>query len=431
MLSPADNGLLTKVGPGTPMGELMRRYWLPFIYSSELEADGPPQRVRLLGEDLIAYRDTSGRVGLMAAACPHRGASMFFGRNEEDGLRGVYHGWKFDVTGACVDMPNEPAESNFKHKIGATAYAAAEQGEVVWAYMGPRQQDPPGLPQFEWALVPPEQRHFRWKAVRDCNWLQAIEGDVDTSHLYFLHGRLHEAGSPAHGVYHRDKSPVLQVTETPIGLLYAARRDEGIEGYYWRTAQHLMPCFTLIPADPDGLTPCVMWIPIDDEHTLTWQLAWHPTVPLNDRELKRPGGVGPLAPQQGVAYPEWRTVATVENGFLIDREEQRRHSFTGIPTIPLQDTAVTVSMGAINDRTKEHLGTTDAMIIATRRTLLRAAKALRDRGQEPPGAEDPSLFRTRSIAIVLPRDVDWLEATRDWHFARGGLPAGIGGGAIM
>src|SRR5919205_1520854 len=155
MLSKEDNELLCRVGPGTPMGELLRQYWLPFLPSRDLpHADGDPLKVRLLGEDLVAFRDSNGQVGLLAANCPHRGASLFFGRNEECGLRCVYHGWKFDVTGQCVDMPSEPAESNFKDKIHHTAYRCAEQGGVVFAYMGPRQADPPGLPQLEWAVLP-------------------------------------------------------------------------------------------------------------------------------------------------------------------------------------------------------------------------------------------------------------------------------------
>src|ERR1051326_8187534 len=150
MLSKADNDLATHVGPGTPMGNLLREYWLPAMMSCELAApDCPPVRVRLLGENLIAFRTTSGQVGIIQNACPHRGASLFFGRNEEEGLRCVYHGWKFDVSGQCVDMPSEPAESNFKSKIRATAYRGADWGGVTWIYMGPNQADPP-LPEMEW-----------------------------------------------------------------------------------------------------------------------------------------------------------------------------------------------------------------------------------------------------------------------------------------
>lgn len=211
MLSREDNELLTRVGPGTPMGQMMRQYWIPALLSSELpQSDGDPLRVRLLGENLIVFRDTSGRVGLLADNCSHRGASLFFGRNEEGGLRCVYHGWKYDVDGRCVDMPNEPAESNFKDKIRHEAYPCVERGGVVWTYMGPRQARPapkggsnatvelagvgpvsglPSLPDLEWNLAPDAQHSIFRITVRHCNWLQALEGDIDACHTSFLHSR--------------------------------------------------------------------------------------------------------------------------------------------------------------------------------------------------------------------------------------------------
>src|SRR5215210_1389733 len=187
MLSRGDNEYLCRVGPGTPMGDLMRQYWMPAIRSDELPSpDCPPLRVMLLGEQLIGFRTTSGAVGLIQNACPHRGASLFFGRNEEEGLRCVYHGWKFDAGGACVDMPSEPAESNFKNKVRARAYPCKERCGVVWTYMGQRQTPPP-LPDLE----PNMLEEGRWAVgnlQRDCNWMQALEGDIDTVHVPFLHG---------------------------------------------------------------------------------------------------------------------------------------------------------------------------------------------------------------------------------------------------
>src|ERR671937_275405 len=186
MLKQEENELITRVGPGTPMGNLMREYWVPAMLSSELPApDCDPVRVMLLGEQLIAFRDTSGKVGLIQNNCPHRGASLFFGRNEENGLRCVYHGWKFDAQGNCVDMPNEPAESDFKTKVRARAYATQERGGIVWTYMGPKRAPPP-LPDLEANMLP----DGAWQVgaiQRECNWLQALEGDIDTSHLGFLH----------------------------------------------------------------------------------------------------------------------------------------------------------------------------------------------------------------------------------------------------
>src|SRR5438132_2987893 len=186
MLKQEDNELITRVGPGTPMGNLMREYWVPAMLSSELpHADSDPVRVMLLGEQLIGYRDSSGKIGLLPNNCPHRGASLFFGRNEEAGLRCVYHGWKFDVDGNCLDMPNEPAESDFKHKVKATAYPCVERNGLVWSYMGPRETPPP-LPDLE-ANNLPEGEYSVSAIQRECSYLQALEGDVDTSHVGFLH----------------------------------------------------------------------------------------------------------------------------------------------------------------------------------------------------------------------------------------------------
>ncbi|HEY7467253.1 MAG TPA: Rieske 2Fe-2S domain-containing protein, partial [Dehalococcoidia bacterium] len=227
MLSAADNELLCRVGPGTPMGQLMRHYWVPAFLTTELPTpDGPPLRLRLLGEDLIGFRLTSGKVGLVANACPHRGASLFFGRNEEEGLRCVYHGWKFDETGACVDMPSEPAESNFKSKVRARAYPTRERNGVVWAYLGARSTPPP-LPEIEANLVPHSPTSLR-KALRDCNWMQALEGDIDTSHLGFLHFGHSQPEDAVPGSFdyyvRKDRAPRYDVLDTPFGTSYGAYR---------------------------------------------------------------------------------------------------------------------------------------------------------------------------------------------------------------
>src|SRR4026209_30380 len=172
MLSPADNDLLTHIGPGTPMGNLLRQYWIPGLPSLELPSpDCPPKRVKLLGEALVAFRDTSGQVGIVAENCPHRGASLFFGRNEESGLRCVYHGWKFNASGACVDMPNEPPESNFKHKVKVTAYPCEERGDILWAYLGP-QELRGEIPNLEWMHVPSESRYVS-RRIQRTNFMQS------------------------------------------------------------------------------------------------------------------------------------------------------------------------------------------------------------------------------------------------------------------
>jgi phthalate 4,5-dioxygenase oxygenase subunit len=427
MLSREDTETLTRVGPGTVMGTLMRQYWLPALYSWEQEDDGPPQRVRLLGENLIVFRDSNGVPGFVAENCPHRGASLFFGRNEEAGIRCVYHGWKFDTSGACVDMPNEPPESNFKNKVKVTSYRAADQGGITWIYMGPRQDNPPELPRFEWARLPEEQVHHTFKGIYHCNWMQGLEGDIDTSHLYFLHGRLGEQDPTTYGVYHKDKAPRLEIVPTAHGLLYGARRVEDEQHTYWRTTQFLMPIFTMFPGTEDGFVPSHMYTPIDDETTMHWGIRWHPTRQMpGDRKLVQTAnkipdvnGMGPMLPEQfGKPFPKWWPVARPENDFLLDREVQKTMNYTGIPTVRLQDGAMTASMGKIMDRTREHLGTTDTMIIQTRRRLINAARALRDQGTVPPGVEDANVYSARSASAVLPANVDWKVALADWHAAR-------------
>ena len=423
-----DHEILTRVGPGTAMGNLFRQYWIPLLMSAELPTpDGPPKRVRILGENLIAFRSTGGQVGLLADHCAHRGASLFFGRNEEDGLRCVYHGWKYDVAVRCVDMPNEPTESNFKDKIHQLAYPCREQSGVIWAYMGPRQAPPP-LPDLEWTRLP-DGHYVMGRTWRECNWAQAMEGDIDNAHVPFLHSRLatREAGQASQIMY-SGKAPHLEVVDTPYGAMYGSRREADAGQYNWRIIQFMFPSYSMIttgtPGDR-GTVPSHMWIPIDDENVIQWGVRWNPTEPLTD-ELQRAGGVsnvGFYLPNGTGWLSQWRPVANKDNDYLLDREVQRTVRFSGISSVPLEDKAVTESMGAITDRSREHLGSTDAMIIRVRHKLVEAAKALQDRGETPPGVDQPELYRVRSAIVNLPKDVNWVEATRDIVKAFTGSPA--------
>jgi phthalate 4,5-dioxygenase oxygenase subunit len=436
MLRQEENDLLCRVGPGAPMGELFRRFWIPAMLPSELpEADCAPVRLRLLSENLVAYRDTNGTIGVVAENCPHRGASLFFGRNEEAGLRCVYHGWKFDSSGSCVDMPNEPPESNFKRKVKVTAYPCVEKAGIVWAYMGTR-ETPPDMPDMEWMNVPENHRRIAWRAIRQCNWVQAMEGDLDTSHAYFLHGRVDPNGPPEDGFWHQDKAPRLFVMDTDYGVMYGSRRDEGREHHYWRTSQFLFPCTTMFPASPEGTIPGHYWVPIDDYSTLIWCFCWNPATAYTEDELRGysshgeinelwapNNGHGDFLPtQHGKPYADSYSVLNASNDYGIDREVQRTRTFTGIPHIPLQDVAVTETMGRVSDRSVEHLGTSDAMIIRVRRRLIQAVKALRDQGVTPPGVTNPEVFHVRSCAAVLPANVDWAAELRDWHEGRINTP---------
>ena len=264
--------------------------------------------------------------------------------------------------------------------------------------------------------------HHEYKAVVACNYMQTLEGDVDSAHIGFLHSRLSPDDTGALGSYQRDRAPRLEIMPTEYGLMYGARRIEGPGLVYVRTTQFLMPVYTIFPADSEGTVPIHIWVPIDDDHTLVWGMRWHPAREMAQRELltRAPmAGMGPMQEERtGTFFSKWWPTASLENDFLIDRDEQRSRTFTGIPTIRLQDAAMTTSMGTIVDRSREHLGTTDAMIIQTRQRLLRAAKALRERGSLPPGADQPEAYRVRSCSAVLPDDVDWRVALEDWHLAR-------------
>jgi phenylpropionate dioxygenase-like ring-hydroxylating dioxygenase large terminal subunit len=390
-------------------------------------------RVRLLGEDLIAFRTTLGPVGLVGNNCPHRGASLFFGRNEDSGLRCVYHGWKFDPSGACVDMPNEPAESDFKTKVRHLAYACRERNGIVWTYMGPAESMPP-LPELEWNLLPESQTYVS-KRVADCNWLQSLEGAIDTSHSNFLHATLRKSGSlfagPIEGAGRgaalsaADSHPHFETLKVEAGVLVAARRSaEG--GFYWRVNNFIMPFYTQFP--PRGTNPPSSghaWVPIDDEHTLVLHYNYHPTRALapEERSYYQHGRAGVeafhprldgfLAPTSA-AYGAWRPRLNRSNDYEYDREYQRTTAFCGIRAGWAQDSAVQEGMGPIQDRTEEHLGSSDIGIIGVRRFLLDAIKAGRDLGSPAPGAHDPRCFAMRPAAFFVAEGVDiWALASEE------------------
>jgi phenylpropionate dioxygenase-like ring-hydroxylating dioxygenase large terminal subunit len=425
----------------------MRQYWIPALKSDELPApDCPPIRLRLLNENLIAFRATSGAVGIIANSCPHRGASLFFGRNEEEGLRCVYHGWKFDVDGNCVDMPSEPAESNFKSKVKATTYPCQERNGVIWTYMGTR-ETPPSLPDLEPNMMGDGQYTVS-KVHRDCNWIQALEGDIDTSHLAFLHlGSVRmEDSRPGSMDYYvvKDRAPRYVVVETEFGTSYGAYREAESDMMYWRLAHYLFPFYTMIPTGVLGLQILVRaWVPMDDENMMFWSMSvprsrqfgqgggqgnaaatgdGRPANaatngggrPANAAANNRGGGGMEFIPSTSDWMGKFRLTQNRENDYLIDREAQSNNvSFTGIAGIHQQDQAITESMGPIYHRDREHLGTSDSMVIRTRRRIINAAKALRDEGILPPGVDTPEVYRYRSGGVFLLKGVDWLDGTNE------------------
>jgi phenylpropionate dioxygenase-like ring-hydroxylating dioxygenase large terminal subunit len=296
MLSREENEILTRVGPGTHMGDLMRRYWVPVVLSSELEAGGRTKRVRILGEDMVAFRTAQGDAGLLGEYCSHRRVSLYFGRVEKDGLRCCYHGWKYGLDGHCLEMPNEAPETDFKHAVRHPAYPCRELGGVVWAFMG----DPARItepPDFEWLHLPDNQR-FISKYYQDNNYFQALEGGIDSSHISFLHAPLSSADRASlkdieragfgvdTAVESSDRSPRFEVVDTEYGVMIGARRNVAGDRYYWRITQFIMPFYTMPPPqDEDPILHSHAWVPADDGHLINWTITWHPGRPLKEEEL--------------------------------------------------------------------------------------------------------------------------------------------------
>ncbi len=409
MLSREDNELLTRVARGTPMGDTMRRYWIPALLAWELPApDCPPVRVRLLGEDLVAFRDSRDRVGLLDEDCPHRRASLFFGRNEEGGLRCVYHGWKYDVEGRCVDMMNEPEGLAFKDKITVTAYPTVEAGGVIWAYLGPPALRP-APPRFAWTEAPATHRHVS-KVIQESNWLQGLEGGIDTSHAPILHRLLTNAstrpGFKPSNPFVRGKAPTLVVDLTDYGYQYAGIRPLDDARVHIRTYHFVLPFHQLRPSQSVDGGPLVaghIWMPMDDETTMVFNWEYSTTAaPLTDEDrLERRLGNGPL----DVDPATFRSVRNRRNNYMLDRQVQKTESFTGIEGINTQDRAIQESMGPIVDRSREHLGPADKAVIQARRLLLEAVRTV-GAGGTPRGV-GPTYYALRAAEGVVPKDADW------------------------
>jgi nitrite reductase/ring-hydroxylating ferredoxin subunit len=436
MLPKEDNEILCRVGPGTPMGELLRQYWFPAIPSFELpDPDCAPKRVRLLGEDLVAFRTTSGEVGLVANACPHRGASLFFGRNEEEGLRCVYHGWKFDVEGNCVDMPSEPAESNFKNKVRVRAYQARDVNHVIWVYMGSREEPPP-FPRYEICTLPAEQVSQPRLMMEEANWFQNLEGDIDSVHIDYLHSRLKADQLMAGGIrgfFTRDRSPDLNVVASDFGAFYSAARQWDDEGNYWhRISQFIFPFHTMIAASTPDRVSLRSWVPVDDHYTLQIVQSGSLIGPISEQEnasiRDQFGIVGGYVPETSDPRSRYYTVANKNNDYLRDFELERTTQFCGIIFAGnLQDRAMTELMcnedgiEPIYDRSKEHLGTTDRMVITARRLMINAAKKFLDQGILPPNVDNVELDRVRSASVILPKRADWVSETENARRSDGGV----------
>jgi phthalate 4,5-dioxygenase oxygenase subunit len=405
MLSRDENELLTRVGPGTAMGQLMRCYWMPTLLSEEISTpDCAPVRVRLLGEDLVAFRDSNGRVGLLGEHCAHRGTSLFFGRNEECGLRCIYHGWKYDVDGNVLETPAEPAESDFRKKLRHTAYPCQEIAGMIFAYMGPMEKIPL-MPRYEWFELA-EAQLYPVKSFLECNYLQGIEGDFDSSHTSFLHNNNIQNTERLK----RDGAPTLAAEDTSYGMRAISIRKFGAEQIYVRTSPYIMPSFSIVPGPPtakfeeDDLRGFRFWVPIDDSSTWLYILNMRKQ-PFDDAERQS---------LRSWIESDYRRKRNLHNDYLIDRELQRTRLYSGIQSVNAaeQDGCATETMGPIYDRSKEHLGYSDKTIVALRKMLLNAVRDLAE-GKEPPhivrDAQQNDFSRLRSIKGILPVNADWRE----------------------
>jgi len=432
MLTAEENRTLTMTGPDTPMGEVLRCYWIPALLSRELPApDCSPVRVRLLGEDFVAFRDSEGRVGIVDPRCSHRGANLFLGRNEACGLRCVYHGWKFDVHGNCVDLPTlaDDVAERVRSRAAIRALTVAEWGDVVWAYLG--DGDAPELPQFEFATLPASHRYVS-KKLQQCNWAQAVEGGIDTAHFSYLHAGVEngekvsllralgarpakpgENEPPSVASFRwmaNDGIPHFTVIEHDAGLVLAASRKTDGDDLYYRVTQFLMPNHSLAPGSwPGGNQLGNTWVPIDDHSCWIFCYAWNPDRPLTADERARWEEGSGIFPAMDANFVPIRNRG---NDYLIDRDRQRRSTYTGIEGISEQDAAIADSQGLIADRTRELLGQTDLGIVRFRQMMLGAAKA-RAAGKWPHGSRAASAYALRSGDTIARRDakvVDVLDA---------------------
>ena len=414
MLTREENEQVTKVGAGTPMGEALRRYWLPAMLHSELpEPDCTPVRLRLLGEDLVAFRDTNGDIGVLDENCPHRLASLWLGRNEEAGLRCVYHGWKYDVHGNCIEQMNEPVA--FKDKIKVKSYPAVEMGDVIWVYMGPAEKKPP-LPNFEYVRVPETHRGVT-KVVQECNWLQALEGGIDSSHAPILHRQLRE-GASAEGIqpstpFVRGGAPTLEVDVTDYGYRYTGIRPLDEDEQYVRGYHFIMPFTQLRPQQvgragaPDRtMVAGHHWVPIDDHNVMVWNFHYNfGEEAMSEKERTMEGSANGWPNVDQVTF---RAVGNIRNSWLIDRATQKTETFTGITGINAQDRAVQESMGPIVDRSREHLGPADSAVIAMRKLVQEAARDVAE-GADPRGSRSTAYYAARAIEKVFDAKRPWRE----------------------
>jgi phthalate 4,5-dioxygenase oxygenase subunit len=409
MLTHEDNELLTRVTGDAPMGRMMRRYWIPACLAEEVaENDGTPIRTTLLGERLVVFRDTAGNLAVIDERCPHRLASLALGRNEEGGIRCIYHGWKFDVHGACLEMPTEPGEHGFRDRMKLKSYPVREAGGLVWTYLGP-DGTAPTFPEFDWMKLPRDQ-YALVKVGERVNYAQAIEGSIDSSHSWFLHQGVLWDWKLRFAISN-DTAPKMEAEDTPYGFRYAAIRvpnEHPEKDRYVRVTVFCVPFVALIPRpmDPTKNGHVQLFVPIDDERTMFYGVFFSQNGSTMDELATR--RLHHLEP--GVDLDRnWVKNANESNWYLQDRARMKAGDWTGIEGFTNQDMACQESMGPIVDRTQEHLGTSDIAIIRMRRRMLDAVRIFLN--GEPLIGHDPSIDwgKVKSEQLIMPRDKPWQE----------------------
>jgi len=431
MMTNEENDLLCRVEGKAPMGQLMRRHWMPVCLIEEVtEPDGAPIRARLFGEDLVVFRDTEGRVGVMDEYCPHRRVSLVFGRNENCGLRCLYHGWKMDVHGNVLEMVSEPTASGMAQKVKHLAYPTHEWAGFVWAYMGPPETQPAFAPPA-WAPTA-DARVTIAKVVLPCNWAQILEGAIDSAHSSSLHSsdmvpaRV-EGAEATDALWLRpstDKAPRMQVERTPYGFRYAAIRrpiKNAAQNDYVRSTVFVAPTTALIPPN-NRYNVANINVPMDDTNTVFYFIAWgHPSqTPDTDNWRKF------LGQQVGVDLDAtYRPLRNRDNMFWQDRAAMKAGNFTGITGFPNQDVAMWLTMGPIADRSRDRLGASDLAIVEFRKRMLDAVHAF-TRGEQAIGTGDTAIpASVCSFQAIVPKTTDWraFDACHIWDVAQPALEA--------
>ena len=382
MVTARENELITRTGPGTPGGALMRRYWHPIALGPDIPPGGAPQPIQILSEHLVLFRDEQGRVGLLGINCAHRCADLSFGRIEDGGLRCLYHGWLYDIEGRCLEQPGEPADSAYKDEVRQKAYVCKEMVGVVFAYMGT--DTPPLFPDYQFLHVP-DDHCYTSKTYMSCNYLQALEGDIDPVHLSYLHSTAIPPdtravpGDTRSASFHygNDRCPTLELELADFGVrIFSIRQAEGPKKYV-RVTNFIMPNKAAIVGNEGRLNEGnqINWhVPTDDSHHLRFDITINRERPLD--MARYTGNVG------SEVTPEGELVRARDNRYLQDREEMSE-TFTGMGGYFMaHDAFATESQGYIHNRTREHLGTTDKFIVAARRQILEGIKDV-EAGKEP------------------------------------------------